>query len=130
MTMTPRLAEYLRKQPNRCPECLWNEKTQGHAPTCERGLRAGREAMAATTEKHGADAAMVDRVLEAVIARGEPFSLNEIRPRLRHIGERSVIGARVQAFARARRIKDTGARVKSTDPGTHGAEIKVWRPVA
>lgn len=128
--MTPRLAEYLRTQPGRCPECLWHEEKQGHAPTCERGIRAGRQAMAATSQAHGADAAMVDRVLEAVIARGEPFSLNEIRPRLRHIAERAVIGARVQAFARARRIRDTGARVKSTDPGTHGAEIKVWRPVA
>jgi hypothetical protein len=69
---------------------------------------------------------MVDRVLDAFIERRVPFSMNDIRPRLRHIGNRNVIGARVRAAKQAGRIRETGDRVASTDPGTHGHEIKVW----
>lgn len=86
--------------------------------------------MEATADAHPADVDAVDRVLVAVIRQGADFSLNDLRPHLRHVENRNVIGSRVQTFARRGLIRDTGTRVKSTDPGTHAAEIKVWRPVA
>lgn len=127
---TARLREYLIQQPGRCPECCWHEPTQGHAPTCERGTVLARQAMDATATAHPADVDAVDRVLVAFIAKGADFSGNDLRPHLRHVANRNVIGSRIQTFARRGRIRDTGTRIKSTDPATHAHEIRVWRPVA
>jgi hypothetical protein len=124
-----RLREYLAHQPGRCPECAWHEPTQGHAPDCERGIRLGREAMAATSDAHPSDVALVDRVLGEYIAAGVPFSLNEMRPHLGQVGDRHVIGARVNAAAKAGRIRHVGY-VRSTEPRTKGHEIKVWQAIA
>lgn len=130
MTMTPRLREYLSRFPDRCNECGWHEAKQGHAPTCSVGITAGRQAMASVAAAHPADVDAVDRVLVAFIRKGADFTLNDIRPQLHHVENRNVIGSRIQTFARRGRIRDTGARVTSSDPGTHGKELKVWRPVA
>lgn len=129
-TTPPRLREYLSRFPGRCPECSWHEPSQGHAPTCERGIALGRQAMQAAADANPSDVDAVDRVLVAFIGRGADFSLNDLRPHLRHVANRNVIGSRVQAFAQRGRIRDTGTRVPSSDPGTHGKELKVWRPVA
>lgn len=130
MSVTPRLREYLSRQPGRCPECVWHVPSQGHAPTCERGIRLGREAMDGVADANPSDVDAVDRVLIAFIRKGADFTINDLRGHLRHVANRNVIGSRVQTFARRGRIRDTGARVPSSDPGTHGKELKVWRPVA
>lgn len=129
MTAPARLREYLAQFPGRCRDCGWHEPSQGHAPSCERGVVAARKAMKSTTQAHPEDAAAVDRVLEAFIRLGRDFTLNDMRPHLRHVAVRNVIGSRVNAFAQAGRIRDTGSRVRSSDPGTHGHEIRVWRPI-
>lgn len=126
MTMTPTLASYLRTLPNRCQTCLWAPRTQGHAPDCTEGVRRGREAMAQAVGNHPADAARVDAVLDTFICSGGEFSLNDMRGHLTQVKARNVIGARIGAAIRAKRIKEVG-RVRSTDPSTHGHKIGVYR---
>jgi hypothetical protein len=84
------------------------------------------EGMTRTVDAHPDDAALVDRVLADRIRRGGEWSLNDLRPLLADVREKHVIGARVQAAARAKRIVRTGY-VPSTDPRTNGHPIAQWR---
>jgi hypothetical protein len=131
MTAPKRLREYLHaKDPARCPACGWHEPTQGHAPECERAVALGRQGMEDVAGANPTDVDAVDRVLTAFIAKGLDFTIDDLHPHLRHVQQRNVIGSRVQTFARRGRIRDTGARIKSRTPSTHGREVRVWRPVA
>lgn len=127
---TARQREYFSQFPGRCPECTWHEEKQGHAPDCERGAVLARKAMDDVAEANPDDVDAVDRVLTAFIAKGADFTIDDLHPHLRHVEQRNVIGSRVNTFARRGRIRDTGARVKSRTPSTHGREVRVWRPVA
>lgn len=128
----------------RCKSCGFDPEAQGHRslandiPTgCTDsgplGLMLARqrrdEGMQATVEAHPDDAALVDRVLAERIRRGGVFSLNDLRPALAAVKEKHVIGARVQAAARAKRIVRVGY-VPSTDPKTNGHPIAEWRAAA
>lgn len=139
--MTSPDLSFLTGYPNRCPRCFLDTESQGHrshrdgiATGCENsgplGLILGRqrrdEGMKATTEAHPDDAAIVDRVLEARIKAGGEFSLNDLRGQLAAVESKPVIGARVQAFARAKRIVRVGY-VPSTDAATHGHPVALWR---
>ncbi len=97
------------------------------------GLKLARErrdrGMKRTVEAHPDDRARIDAVLSRFIGSGRPFSANDTRPHLSGV-KGSVIGARFQAAARAGRMKRTGERVTSTDPGTHAHRIDEWIGVA
>lgn len=139
------LADHLRTLDGRCPACLLDMQAQGHRsidsngnPTgCDDsgklGLILARErrdkGMARTVQAHPDDASIVDRVLEQRIKAGGEFSLNDLRPALAAVKEKHVIGARVQAFARAKRIVRTGY-TPSTDPRTNGHPIATWKAAA
>jgi hypothetical protein len=125
----------------RCKSCGFDPEVQGHRSIAgdavtgctdsgPLGLYLARqrrdEGMAATVEAHPDDAALVDRVLAERIRRGGEFSLNDLRPALASVKAKNVIGARVQAAARAKRIVRVGY-VPSTDPATHGHPIANWR---
>lgn len=125
----------------RCQKCGLHPHVQGHRahfqgePTgCDYsgplGLILARElrdeGMQRTTIAHPDDAARVDAVLTRFIATGRPFSANDTRPHL--VGVKgSVVGSRWGAASRAGRIKRTGRRFPSTDPGTHLHHIDEWR---
>jgi len=74
------------------------------------------------------DGQLIDRVLMRMVQRGEPFSLNECRHQLASVRQKSRIGERVQAFAKEGLIVNTGDGTPSTDRGTHGHRIAIWRP--
>lgn len=129
--------------PGRCTQCGFSS-SQGHRSIAGTtitgctdsgplGLLLARqrrdEGMALTTDAHPDDAALVDRVLAERIRLGGEFSLNDLRPALAGVKKKSVIGARVNAFARSKRIVRTGY-VPSTDPATHGHPIASWRAAA
>lgn len=132
---------------NRCPSCGLHPDpaVQGHRsidssgePTgCDDSGRLGLilarerrdQGMARTVEAHPDDASIVDRVLEQRIKAGGEFSLNDLRPELVGVKRKNVIGARVNAYAKAGRIEPTGY-VPSTDAATHGHPVRTWRAVA
>lgn len=145
MTATRESLSWLAHLDGRCPRCFLHV-SQGHRGTLDDlttvtgctpsgpvGLAIGRHlasvGMARTVEAHPDDAALVDAVLERRIRRGGEFSLNDLRPELSAVENKAVIGARVQAFARSKRIKRTGY-VPSTDPNTHGHPVASWMAVA
>ena len=127
----------------RCTSCGFEPEQMGHrsiaagvptgctdsGPWLRLGLHLRDEAMAATTDANPDDAALVDRVLSERIRLGGEFSLNDLRPALAGVKKKSVIGARVNAFARSKQIVRTGY-VPSTDPATHGHPIASWRAAA
>lgn len=132
--------------PDRCSLCGLHPQLQGHRATSDDGsvitgctpsgpvgLELGRHlasvGMSRTVEAHPDDAALVDAVLERRIRRGGEFSLNDLRPELVSVANKAVIGARVQAFARSKRIRRVGY-VPSTDSATHGHQIASWKAVA
>lgn len=124
----------------RCKSCGFDPEAQGHRslandiPTgCTDsgplGLMLARqrrdEGMTRTVDAHPDDAALVDRVLARFISSGRPFTANDTRPHL--VGVKgSVIGSRFNAASRQGRMKRTGNRVPSTDPGTHAHRIDEW----
>lgn len=135
---------FLLQHPNRCPQCFLETHAQGHRshiagePTgCDNsgplgtilGRQLAQQGMTRTVDAHPSDAALVDSVLEARIRRGGEFSLNDLRADLSAVESKSVIGARVNAFARSKRIVRVGY-VPSTDPRTHGHPIVQWRVAA
>lgn len=136
MTTLPKWQADLAALPDRCSSCGCHPKAQGHLAPCppsgplhDRLLIEGRglaqSGMAATVSAHPDDASLVDRVLAARIKRGGRFSLNDLRPQLRAVRSRSVIGARVNAAARRGEIRRVDY-TPSTDPGTHGHPVAVW----
>lgn len=123
--------------PGRCTSCGCDPRpdVQGHRLPCtptgrmanlELARQRRDEGMARTVDAHPDDAALVDRVLADRIRRGGVFSLNDLRPALTAVKEKHVIGARVQAAARAKRIVRVGY-VPSTDPRTNGHPIAEWQ---
>ena len=123
---------WLRARSDRCSNCGCHE-VQGHiepcTPTGPLGLllaRQGRdEGMSRTVAAHPDDAQKVDAVLARFIASGRPFSANDTRRELTGV-KGSVVGSRFSAASKARRIKRTGRRFPSTDPGTHLHHIDEW----
>lgn len=118
--------DYTRTLPGRCSDCGWHIEKQGHSSTCDIPQRLGQEGMVRVTGNHPTDAARVDAVLETFIRSGLEFSLNDMRPHLADVKARNVIGARINAAARAKRIKRIGYE-PSTQPETHGHPIARWR---
>lgn len=146
MTATRESLSWLAELDGRCPRCFLHVPSMGHRDTLDDlttvtgctpsgpvGLELGRHlaavGMARTVEAHPDDAALVDAVLERRIRRGGEFSLNDLRPELVSVANKAVIGARVQAFARSKRIRRVGY-VPSTDSATHGHPVAQWRAVA
>lgn len=145
MTATAASLSWLAELDGRCPDCFLHVPTMGHrshlgddsptgcTPSGPVGLAMGRHlasvGMARTVEAHPDDAALVDAVLERRIRRGGEFSLNDLRPELAAVENKAVIGSRVNAFSRAKRITRIGY-VPSTDPGTHGHPVALWKAAA
>ncbi len=124
---------WLKARADRCSHCGAHPQLQGHLPPCqpsgplaEQLAREGRDlGMARTVAAHPDDAARVDAVLARFIASGRPFSANDTRAELEGV-KGSVVGSRFSAASKARRIKRTGNRFPSTDPGTHLHHIDEW----
>ncbi|WP_435109769.1 hypothetical protein [Nocardiopsis synnemataformans] len=88
----------------------------------ERGRRGMERAAQA---KGGQDGAIIDEVILRFATTGQAFSANDVRPWLPDV-RRPAIGARFGALAKAKRIVAIGM-VRSTDPGTNGHRIMLWR---
>lgn len=70
------------------------------------------------------DRDVITRAIRAVAERGEPFSLNEVRPLLPAV-RTALVGVCVNQLAKAGYLIDTGRRVMSSDPTTRH-EIRIW----
>lgn len=143
--MTTTDLAWLAQLPGRCPRCYMHlvahghrSQIDGHPTGCpDEGpvadLLAARRlrdaGMARTVSAHPDDAARVDVVLSRFISSGRPFSANDTRPLLSGV-KGAVVGSRFNAAARAGRIKRTGNRIASTDPGTHAHRLDEWIGVA
>jgi hypothetical protein len=133
---------WLRGYEGRCPRCLLDESRQGHrshiagVPTgCDNsgplGVILGRQladvGMARTTAAHPDAVAVIDAAIMRRVRAGVEFSANSIRAELTSLtpDERPVIGARMNSLARSlcRKVRDE----PSTDPGTHGKTVAVWK---
>jgi hypothetical protein len=67
----------------------------------------------------------IDQAIRDMIARGRPFSANDIRPLL-PLGIRpALVGARFLAASKRKQIRKVGW-ITSTDPRTHAHPIAVW----
>ena len=75
------------------------------------------------------EAQLIDSVLRGMVDAGAPFSLNDCRHKLTRVTRKNLIGDRVRSFQKARLIEHTGDFIASTDRGTHGHPIKVWKPL-
>lgn len=88
---------------------------------------AHRDAVLAALEldDDGWDRKVIDQAIEAVAARGLPFTANSVRDLLPQV-RRPLIGARFNAAHKRGLIRQTGRFVPSTDKGTHGHRIAEW----
>lgn len=100
-------------------------------PCMKDGLEEARRrrdaGMAQTTaaDVFGTDRKVIDQAIDHLADQGREFSANDLRELLPHVRQ-PLIGARVRAAAKARRIRHTGRYTPSTLPSTHGHDIKVW----
>jgi hypothetical protein len=67
---------------------------------------------------------LIDQAIRTLAETGRPFSANSLRPLLPDVPG-ALMGARFMAAARRGQIRKVGTE-PSTDPGTHGHDIKVW----
>jgi hypothetical protein len=88
------------------------------------------EALTAVTEaSDDQDIAVVDQAIDRFAASGVQFSANDIRPLLPPLRSNNLIGARFNAARMRRQIVKVG-EVTSTDPGTHGKPVALYRGAA
>lgn len=77
------------------------------------------------------DIAVVDQAILTVAAQGAIFTANDVRPLLPVLRSNNLVGARFQALKKAGEIQRvSGQYVPSTDPGTHGHPVAVWRGIS
>jgi len=69
--------------------------------------------------------ARIDAAIGRWAAKGVEFSANDLRGEFEVTG--AVVGGRFNVAARAGLIVDTGKRVASTLPSTHGHPVILWR---
>jgi len=107
----------------------------GNGPYCERcNAPAGKsrihavENLAPDDLERDDEERFIDQVLQRMVDRGEPFTLNDCRHQLAPVTRKNLIGKRVLAFAKAGLIVDMKDDKPSTDRGTHGHQIRTWRP--
>ncbi|TSD68094.1 hypothetical protein [Aeromicrobium piscarium] len=123
--MTPTLLDFLRTLPGRCHECGHHAEVQGHERSCSKASEPfdrATEGMARTVAAHPDDAAIVDKAIESACRAGIEFSANDFRHLTDQISEPNVIGARVRAWAAAKKIVNVGYE-PSNLPGTHAHRI-------
>ena len=125
--MTSPLVEYLASLPTRCPRGFDWERQHPQLCSCQgsperRKAQGQARANAATSADHKAQ---IDAAILAAAQSGREFSANDIRDKFPGITG-AVVGGRFTAAANAGLIRDTGKRVPSTLPSTHGHEVRVW----
>lgn len=131
---------------NRCPRCYFDVTEQGHRATLTDGTLTGctpsgplglmlareqrDEGMQRTVAAHPAAVDVIDAAIMRRVRAGRPFSANTIRAELTSLraDERPVIGARMNSLARKHCVK-VGDE-PSTDVGTHGKTVAIWRSAA
>jgi hypothetical protein len=74
----------------------------------------------------GQDRAVVDQGIKAMVERGNPFSINDLRPLL-PVVRKSIVGPRFLAAAKRGEIVRVGY-VPSSEPSDHCRPVALWRP--
>lgn len=109
--------------PTRCAHGFHPDQRPFHTcPELEKlaGIQATNDAASDDTK------ASIDAAIKRWAAKGVEFSANSCRDEFPGVTG-AVIGGRFSVAAKAGLIVDTGKRVPSTLPSTHGAEVRVWR---
>ncbi len=135
------LETWLKRQSDRCGDCGYHVKTQGHSSECSEGTRGhqmsrvaeGRRlresAAAEVTLAYPDDKERVLAAIETTSRRLPEFSVNDMRDLIEGVPA-SVMGTAFGIASKSGLIEDTSKRAKSDLPGTHAAEVKVWRRAA
>jgi hypothetical protein len=115
------LDSWATTQLDRCPTCGFHLTAQ--QCICV-GLKAKSRGQAIATAAHPADRAKVEAAIRKLAASGRPFSANDARAI--HGVRGGVVGATFTALRNEGVIAPCGDEV-STDPGTHGHRLFLWR---
>lgn len=110
----------LDRLPDRC-EHGWHVPTQG-CVDCGVAMKFRGQSIASSA--HPDDRAKVEAAIRQLAATGRPFSANDARAI--HGVKGGVVGAAFTAMNKAGVIEPCGDET-STDPGTHGHRIFLWR---
>lgn len=121
------LAAYLATLPSRCPRGFDYERQHPQLCTCQSSpeKRKAQGQARANAAASGQNKDQIDAAIRRAAASGREFSVNDIRGDFPDVTG-AVVGGRFTVAANAGLIRDTGKRVPSTLPSTHGHEVRVW----
>lgn len=91
-----------------------------------RALRDEGVALTEAADTDGHDRDLIDRAIDRLCLRPEPWSANDLRFMCEDVTRQPMIDARIRAAAKAGRIVHVGY-TPSNLPSTHAHDIKTWR---